>query len=450
MNIPFFWDGTFVSALACKLYDGTYTLSDFFSIQDNNTIFPLFSTYLFVVWKIFSKSLLVSHLAILPFLLGISYEFYKLSKRFLQGKYIALSLLLLLLEPTLITQSLLMSYDIILLYLFLLLLNILLQERYKLFFFLVTLLALYSVRGIFLAFSLAMIQLILIYPENKYKSLLIVFKTNLLNFVFIASFIFFKILKEGSVFSFSPGNLHEQTLPASMMIRQFIFIVWKIVDFGRIALWLFFIIGMICIYKRKTNLREIRTLLFIIFIPTIITAACMISFSNPIAHRYFLFTYLLLIIGVCYILQQIGDKKAYLFLFLFGVTLASGNYWLYPERFGNGWDASLKVIPYFRLKEQMDNYIEQNNIVAKEVGTQFPLIADKRFSHLSDTSYHYTNVWSGPIKNYRYFLQSNVINTDIPEQIETVKRDWILIKEFRAGQIYLQLYKNPANSSISP
>lgn len=438
LNIPFFWDGTFVSAFACKLYDGTYTIFSLPPISDNNTIFPLFSTYLFIVWKLFTKSLLVSHLAMLPFLLGICYEFYKLSKRFLQDKFVYFALLLLIFEPTFITQSILISYDIILLYLFLLLLNQLLTEQYKTYFFLIPILVLYSVRGIFLTLSLAVIQFILMYPKNKYSSFLMVLKTNLLNFIFICLAIFLKF-RTGDV----NENPHEQVVSFTMMLRQLIFIGWKIADFGRIVLWLFFIVGSYIIYKRNKEDQNFKTLLLIIFIPTLLTAIFMIPFSNPIAHRYFMFTYLLLIIGLCYILQYINSKKmVYSLMFVFVSSSFTGNFWLYPERYGNGWDSSLKVLPYFQLKDQMDKYIQQNNITPAEVGTQFPLIADKRFSYLSDSSYEYTNVWSGPIDNYHYFLQSNVINTDIPEQIEDVKRNWNLLKEFKSGQVYLQLYEN--------
>ncbi len=443
LRIPFFWDGTFVSAFACKLYDGTYNLFNLPPIPDNNTIFPVFSVYLFIIWKLFTKSLIVSHLAMLPFLLGICYEFYILSKKFLQGQFILFALLLLILEPTFITQSIVMSYDIILLYLFLLLLNRLLQEQYKIYFLLIPVLALYSVRGTFLALSLAIIQFILECPKNKYRSFFIVLKNNFLSFVFISWFVFYKLRISGNPTSPSYGNPHEQIVSLSMMLRQFIFIVWKIVDFGRIVLWLFFIIGLFVIYKKKNNLGDLKLLILIIFVPLFVTSTFMIPFSNPISHRYFMFTYLSLIIGVSYILQQISNKKViYLWMFILSIVSITGNFWLYPERYGNGWDSSLKVLPYFQLKEEMDDYIQQNNIAANEVGTQFPLVADKRFSHLSDNSYQYINVWQGPLENYPYFLQTNIINTDIPEQIEAVKKNWILLKTLRSGEVYISLYMN--------
>jgi len=132
----------------------------------------------------------------------------------------------------------------------------------------------------------------------------------------------------------------------------------------------------------------------------------------------------------------------------FAGSLISGNFWLYPERFGNGWDSSLKVLPYFQLKEQMDHYIRNSRIDPQTVGTQFPMIADTRFSDLADQSRHYENVWSGPIGKYDFFLQSNVINTDIPEQIEAVKKEWQLVKILRSGEVYISLYKIKKNPPL--
>jgi hypothetical protein len=128
-------------------------------------------------------------------------------------------------------------------------------------------------------------------------------------------------------------------------------------------------------------------------------------------------------------------------IILICVSLISGNFWLYPERLGNGWDSSLKVIPYFHLKEEMDEFIKEEKIDIKQIGTQFPLIADKKYSHLIDSSYFYNNVWSGPINKYNYFLFTNVINSDISNQIEETKHTWKLIKSLKSGQVYINLYK---------
>ncbi|MGQ0827030.1 MAG: hypothetical protein ACT4ON_01420 [Bacteroidota bacterium] len=438
LNIPFFWDGTFFSELSVFFYENGY--NGFIAPQQIDTGgFPLFSVYITAMWKIFGKTLAISHLAILPLLPGIAYEYYKLAKQFLNETILSIAMLLLIAEPTFITQCMLMGYDILMIYFFLLTLNALLSNKQLLFSIAITLLCISNVRGMVLGGSVFIID-ILINKKLNFNTI----KKYVLAFLILLIWFFYHKQHTGWLF-FSPEreNTHEAIVPLSMMFHQLIFICWKLADFGRVTLWLFLFIGICILYKKKTVSVDFKKLLLIIFIPILLTCIVMIQLANPIAHRYFIFAFLPLIIGACYMLQQIANKKIiYGLTVVFITIMISGNFWLYPERYGNGWDASLKVIPYFSIKEQMDEHINTNNINPNEVGTQFPLIADKRFSHLTDTSYHYKNVWAGPLDDYKYFLHSNVINTDIPEQIEAMKNEWELLKEFRSGQVYLQLYKN--------
>src|SRR6218665_1366427 len=132
LSIPFFWDGTFFSEIAVNLFDkGLLHLSD--TSHPDTGGFPLYSLYMATVWKISGKSLAVSHFAILPFLFGILVQYYKLCKRFLNPSVIPAALLLLICEPVFITQSILMGYDILMVYFFMLALNALLAERKLLF-----------------------------------------------------------------------------------------------------------------------------------------------------------------------------------------------------------------------------------------------------------------------------------------------------------------------------
>jgi len=438
LHIPFFWDGTFFSELSVFFYENGY--NSFIAPAHIDTGgFPLFSIYMTAIWQVFGKTLTLSHLAMLPFIIGITYEYFKLAKRFLNDSILPWAMLLLIAEPTFITQCILMGYDILMVYFFLLTLNALLSNKQLLFSIAITFLSISNVRGMFLGGSVFIIDILV----NK-KLNLNTIKKYIPAFLILLTWTFYHKQNSGW-FYFSPEreNTHESILPIPMMLRQFIFIGWKMIDFGRIALWIFLFTGIVVLYKKKNISDDLKTLILIIFLPVLTTCIFMIPLSNPIAHRYFMFVFLPLIIGVCYVFQYIGNKKTiYSLTILFATILITGNFWLYPERYGNGWDASLKVMPYFSMKEQMDDYIIEKNIDPNKVGTQFPLIADKRFSHLTKTSYHYTNVWTGPLDNYRYFLHSNAINTDIPEQIATVKKEWSLLKEFRSGQVYIQLYEN--------
>ena len=122
-EVPFFWDGTSYSQISHYYYDNNFS-----SLIVPQQILPaaspmIYWVYMGFAWKLLGKTLLVSHMAVLPFLAGITWEYYKLAKRFLSSKMIPYAMLLLILEPTFITQSILMGYDVSQLYLFLLAVN---------------------------------------------------------------------------------------------------------------------------------------------------------------------------------------------------------------------------------------------------------------------------------------------------------------------------------------
>lgn len=435
LRIPFFWDGTFFSEIAVRFYDsGFHPFPD--PAAPDTGGFPLYPAYMALAWKCFGKSLPVSHLAMLPFVAGIAFEYIKTASRFLKPSFVFAALLLLLCEPVFVTQSILMGYDILMVYFFMLALNALLSDKKLLFSAALLLLCLSSMRGIFLGASLLLTDLFLCKKITAVR--LARYIPAVLGVIAWAAY-------HGHVtgwFFFSPArtSTHEAVVPLPMMLRQILFIGWKVNDFGRALLWLFLITYGVILY-RKSRTPELKTLLLLIFIPLIVLTACLAPFANPIGHKYFIVVFLLLNTGACYLLQTVKRTFRYFLLPLFAVALLSGNFWIYPERYGNGWDSSLKVLPYFNLEKEMDLYIRNNRIPAALIGTQFPLIADKRFSMLGDTSYAYRNVWRGPVRNYAYFLYSNVINTDIPDQVEAVKKNWEAVKELHAGEVDLTLYK---------
>ncbi len=442
-SIPFFWDNTIYSELSSHYYfNGFKTIIAPSSLDLRG--FYFYQLYMSLAWKLFGRTLLVSHLVILPFIIGIVFEFYKVAKYFLSDKMIPVAIILLLLEPTFNTQSLLMGYDIIPLYFFMVSINLLLQQKFKLLHFSLLLLALSNFRGLFLVAAIFIFQQLQFYKEHKFFQIKLFIYYLPATIAIIIWSLFHKINTGWYFFSPMYENNDEKTNSLMMMIKQLGFISWKLIDFGRIILWLITIIGWYILSRRLRITVKFKLLLYLLLIPLMVTSIFMAAISNPIGHRYFMFTYLILIIAACYIIEQLKSKKSFIAVItIVSVTLCTGNIWLYPERFGNGWDSSLKVLPYFKMKNEMDRFIVENKIAPSDIGTQFPLIADKQFSYLTDSSFHYTNVWRGPLNTYKYYLQTNVINTDIPEQVEDVKRNWTVIKDLKQGLVYLILYKNP-------
>lgn len=434
LNIPFFWDGTFFSQIALNIFERGFShIID--TDQPDTGGFPMYSLYMAAVWKLFGKSLAISHLALLPFLCGICNEYFKLAKRFLESRYIPVAFLFLISEPVLVTQSVLMGYDILMVFFFLFALNALLNNKSLLFSIALALLCLSSMRGIFAGISLLIIDFLI----NRKQNLILKKYVPALSTIFIWAFIHHSL---SGWYFFSPQreSTHEALLPLLSIFRQIVFILWKVCDEGHIALWLFILIVFIIRKPKDTQTILLRKLLMI---PLITLMLAMSLFANPVGPKYFIIIFLLLNIFCAYMLQLIiSDKLRTGISTILIIFLVSGNFWMYPERFGNTWDSSLKVLPYFHLKGEMDDYVSSEHINPALVGTQFPLIADEKISYLNENKVPYTNVWSGPVSDYQYFLQTNVINTDIPSQIEDVKAHWTLLKRIKSGQVYMELYKN--------
>lgn len=438
-QIPFFWDSTFFSALSVNFYNSGW--NSFIAPESFDTGgFPLYSVYLTMIWKLFGKTLWVSHFAMLPFLFGVIYEFLKLAKRYLNDKTIVLAIILLMLEPVFITQSMLMGYDIIIVYFFLLSLNALYNKKNLLFSIALLLLCLISIRGIMLAGALFIIDLL----HNKKFNFQFIRNYIPAIFILVTWTIYHK--QQTGWYMFSPirENNAEQFSGATMMLRQFIYILWKNVDMGRIALWMIVVFFTLYLFK-KTKTPQHKELLRNLFVPLFVLTFFMILIKNPIGHKYFLVVFILLIISTCYFIQHIEKQTIRRLLFLMIATcLIAGNFIIYPQRYGNAWDSSLKIIPYFPLEQEMRVNTKIKNIAPKTIGTQFPLTNDFRFSTLANTpDSPYTDIEKNPINTFQYFLYSNIINTNRMDDLEEIQKNWIVEKEMKSGMVELILYRNP-------
>jgi len=173
-NIPFFWDGDLLSREAHFYFENNFSGFILPTTLDRDGTPVLYAVYLASVWKLFGKTLLISHLALLPFLLGIAWEYFKLAKTFLRTSMIPFAMLLLICEPTFVTQSIIMGFDIFMLYFFLLSLNSLLTSRPLTYSLSLSILGLCGIRGIILAGSLIIVHTairLIVDKKIQYKEL---------------------------------------------------------------------------------------------------------------------------------------------------------------------------------------------------------------------------------------------------------------------------------------
>ena len=98
-------------------------------------------------------------------------------------------------------------------------------------------------------------------------------------------------------------------------------------------------------------------------------------------------------------------KKMAIYLLILGSL--SGNFWIYPEKIAQGWDASLAHWPYFELRNKMNDYLKESNIDIDIVACTFPNVSQLKFLNLSSSSkrHEFLN-----LDKNRYVIYSNIFN----------------------------------------
>ena len=120
----FFWDTMQLASQHAHFFYENDNFSTFL-LPDNMDSGhpPTFGFYLALMWKLFGKTLTVSHLAMLPFLLGIVWQAWKLGEKVVGEGWALLFLLLIVVCPVVAGQGVLVSPDVVLLFFFLMALN---------------------------------------------------------------------------------------------------------------------------------------------------------------------------------------------------------------------------------------------------------------------------------------------------------------------------------------
>ena len=441
-DIPFFWDEVYYIGTAFHIYDSNFQ-SIIPPLEYDRGNFPFYGFYMACWWKVFGKTLAVSHIAMLPVLLGIAWEYYLLAKKIISEKWIPFALLLLVLEPTFITQSILMGHDVFLLYFFLLSVRALCYGKKNLYAFSFCLLAFHNIKGIPIAFALGFFYFI-------YKKNILLTKINAKEFlIHICPFALWGLwmlyhYQVAGWYIFTPINDYGNGvhLDASLL-KRIVLGIWQITDFGRMFLWLF-IAGVLLIFRKKIFSEKLYPFLVLIFILSVLSLLFFAFLDINLCHRYFMPVFLLVNLVACAFLAEFIKGKLFQYL-IFGLLYAgliTGNLWLYGGGFSNGWDSSLKVLPYFKLKNAMNTYVKEKKINPSEVGTKFPLFHDIKCSRLSTENFHFTDIDASSLTDFQYLLLSNVSNEFTVQEKETVNNEWKLEKEFHSGLVYLKLFKN--------
>ena len=441
---PFFWDKDIIfSRIADWLMKNKFSLV----LPDALDVGypPLLGYLLALAWKLTGKSLLVMHLFMLPFSLGIVIQLYRFLRFYMTRQTIIPVMILVLADTSLLTQSIVFSTDLVMIFFLLMALNSILYKKRIMLSVAVFGLLFIHMRG---AMGMVMIGLFDLYKntywQKPFKKISVLYAYMPGTALFIAYCIFHYAVKGWIGYhENSPWIGCFETVDGKGFLRNILIVAWRLVDFGKLFLFpvLFYLVFRFLKNKYKVD-HTLADLLVLLGLSVLAFVPSALIYKVLSSHRYFIpITMILTIITGYMLFFCIHNKNLRRGLYSIMLTgLISGSFWTYPDTIAKGWDATLAHIPYYGLREKMISYIDDRKISFSDIGTEVPNAYQLKYYDLSEDERYI------PIKDFQrntYIFYSNICNTFSDDEIALLKNRWSIEKEFRCLLVRVTLYKNP-------
>jgi len=441
---------------------------------------PAFGWYLALMWKVFGKSLMVSHFAMLPFLLGTVYWLYRLGKYLFNGLWVLAVPLLMILDPVYLGQSVLVSPDIALVYFFLMVLLGVFEKRNWMILLGGFGLALISMRGMMVLASLFVFSWALSFlQERRISNISLTFR-KLMPFLpgaFIGfGFLIFHYVEAGWIgyHADSPWALSFEGVDGKGFIKNVAVLIWRFLDFGRVVFCVLFLVLAWRWFKRSGGVGQTTKvsdggnvlfdgsptnasdggkpsdaarqldgawkLLLLVLVLFLFLTPSLLLHKGLVAHRYLLPVFLSFDLLGLYLLwrSSFSESLKKVLLGLVAVAFLTGHFWVYPPKISQGWDSSLAHWSYYDLRQMMIEYIESEKIPFEEVGSAFPNLRS-----FEDTDLNGRDVQFSPknLSQQDYIFYSNIFNDFSDGEIDELFMEWEVKKQFKKRQVVVILFQ---------
>jgi len=446
---PFFWDAV------SKSYRANWFFNDNFNQLVLPTALntghpPLWPLMLSVWWKIFGMTLVSSRFLLLIINILVGFQIITLIDKTigLRFKYSLIIVLIVFLEPTLIAQTTILNNDMLMLLFTILAFNIIaFSNENKQLLLTIALIGLLfaNLRGMLIFIGLIIIQRLFSFYELDISNK----KNNIYPYV-ISSIIFVIFLTyQYSILGWiikSPTSIaHRSLVGFELIIKNIFSIVRNMMDYGRAVIMVLTVI-LAFRYLKKYKLSDhiiISKLIISFLVFSIGLSIFFMFFSNPIGHRYYLISYILVVILFLMLINVFYNFRYQKYFWsLILVSFISGHFWIYPSTISQGWDSSLIYLNYFEGRDNIVRYIEKNNINKADVGTNLGL-NNIVYSDLKNIEVELVPYADLDLRKNKYVILSNIENSTDNEDIITLKNEWVLLQNFERFGVYVSLYKNP-------
>ena len=341
---------------------------------------PLLASIQVIGWKILGHHLWVSHLMMWPFVFGFLFQLNIFLSRYIPDiRKRIFGMILILADPTLSAELVLVSPEIIQLFAFFLALNAIHRNKQIVKVAGLALLGIAFFRGMMLCAGIFIYELVkYTWLEKKgFKNFfnLKTILTYLLGSIPAVIYVSWRLLTKGWLQSHpdSPWAECWQMADFAHFIKNIFLIGHRYLDFGRIFIFIFLFFMLI---KTKNWLKDSKhkeiillgiSSVFMVVITTLLS-------TNAFGHRYFIVSYISFILLAYLFLLEFIKKRKWVYVMLFAL-LFSGNLWIYPREIAQGWSASLAHMPYFSLRDEAIQYIDEQDLNIEDFATFFPNMA---------------------------------------------------------------------------
>lgn len=447
LNNTFFWDTTQLASNHATFFYNTGFSSWLLPDDIDSGHIPAFGFYIALLWKIFGRTLAVSHLAMVPFALLAVWQLYRLCLKFIPKSYAGLATLLIILDPTVLSQFTLVSPDVPLIAFFLLAFNSVLENRKYWLTASALLLFLTSMRGMMAVVCLLLLDL---YCNVSFREKAKIFG-NLLrrSLIYIPAAVVFIVfntyhfLHKGWVGYHKDSPWADCFAPVDFkgFLLNIAIYCWRLLDFGRIGIWLVFVFLLLRCSKPIFASKSTRMLLLFAATLMVFLPANMLWAKNLLAHRYLMPIYVTFALLTASILfaDYVQPKIRNMLVIIWLTVLVSGNFWIYPDKVAKGWDSTLAHLPYYKLRHEAIGYLDANHIDYKDVQSFFPNMSSMDILDLNGDPRHFDN-YNG---TGDYVFYSNIYNLEdaVYDQLFSAYRP---VKTFHRNGVFVSVLKKTA------
>ena len=451
LNNYFFWDVIQLVSIEGHWYYESNFAS--LAIPNNNHLNiwvsghpPLMPIMTAMLWKVFGQYLWVSSVFTAFWAILLIVNSWKLISRYFPKKYAGWVFLIVLLEPTVLTQFAISSPDFILFTAFVIALRAVLERKPILLAVGLFFLCCISIRGFFAGVGLFLANQYYTYLQNENQfSIKLFFRTFLPYLPTLTTLIIFYVIyfsKNGWFFADSGTDCHY-AMPQTweQVVRRILVFGLRLLEQGRFAVWALTLFFVFVLIKRKEKLSAVeKTLALFAFLVYGLYFLFVFITQMPFSQRYFMPQFFLLtILTLMFVVKYFNAKRIKVIICSVLFLVLSGHFWLYSDRIYQPWEQTLLHLPFYKLRTEVFNYIDENNFDYNDLSAGFSLAGNRGFIELA----HYGKVVSSTNLNKRYFIYSNISfwRNDRVIELRDAER-WQPIKTFRRGVIFITIYRN--------